>query len=88
MTKTIAETWDAMSIKQKLYLVIMQGILAMMIDFGLNYLFSWLMYRTAVAEGKSIPVWGWPNLIGGHIFVETIIQSVLTWVIVGALVRG
>eukprot|EP00475_Leptophrys_vorax_P043682 TRINITY_DN848_c0_g1_i1.p1 TRINITY_DN848_c0_g1~~TRINITY_DN848_c0_g1_i1.p1 ORF type:complete len:220 (+),score=59.56 TRINITY_DN848_c0_g1_i1:128-787(+) len=86
--RTVGDVWGMMTVKQRLYIIIMQLLGAMLLDFGLNLLFSYLKYKSNISNGDIIPVWGWPNLVAGHVAVETIVQSVLTWVIAGALVRG
>jgi hypothetical protein len=84
--KSFMDCWMRMTFKQRLYIVVMQLIGAMALDLVMNLFFGYLKYKNILDH--IVPVWGWPELVSGHVVVETIVQSVLTWVIAGGLVRG
>jgi len=73
------------TLKQKLYIVVQQLLGSMILNFFINFGLGYEGYHTAGNE--SIAVWTPPKPIAGQIFVETFLQSALTWTIAGALVR-
>jgi len=69
--------------RQWIYVAVLQGVGAGLVDLGLNYLVGYATYQKFISS--TVPVWGWPNLIGGQVIVETLVESLLTWLIVGTM---
>ncbi|KIJ46011.1 hypothetical protein M422DRAFT_29433 [Sphaerobolus stellatus SS14] len=71
--------------KHVLYLLGLHGVGAAVLDAAVNFIFACLMYRTT---SKEIRIWSLPkNTIAGDLGVTVVIQSMLTTLIVGAMVR-
>eukprot|EP01084_Bolivina_argentea_P076286 138244_1 len=70
---------------QKIYLVGLQGIGPLILNGGINGAIAYLIYSTTT---DPLSLWLMPMPLSGDLFVTTIIQSVLTWILVGVLVRN
>ena len=57
----------------------------MIVNGTINGLAAWWMYGTT---NDDITLWSMPSTLSGDLFVTTVIQSVLTWILVGIFVRG
>ncbi|KAI8907461.1 hypothetical protein DFJ77DRAFT_475530 [Powellomyces hirtus] len=72
--------FPALSLRQKLYILLMHSIGAGLLDAGINFALAYAMYH-----GKTAYLWDLPNTIAGDAAMTVIIQGVLTWIIDGTL---
>ena len=74
--------------KQKLYIFVLQGLGAMVLDAGINAGLAWVMYD-AMNEDKDKRVWlyAMPSPFIVDIIGTAIIEPFLTWVLVGVFIR-
>lgn len=69
--------------KQKAYVFGLQGIGPMIVDGALNGIIAW-----QITKEEDLSLWSMPMPLAGDLFVTTIIQSILTWLLVGIFVRN
>lgn len=62
----------------------MQGVGPMILNGTINGLIAWLMF----GNKDKITLWSLTTGLCSDIFASTVIQSVLSWLIVGVLIRG
>lgn len=68
-----------LTIRQGLWLLILQCLGAALLDFAINLLIHWAVYNNS----DPIHLWQLPNSIAGDFAVTLIVQTILTWIIGG-----
>ncbi len=71
--------------RQKLYVLGLQGVGPLVLDGAVNGLIAWGIYSTS---NHPISLWSMPLPLSGDLFVTTVVQSILTWLLVGVFVRN
>ncbi|KAF8984647.1 hypothetical protein BGZ46_007353 [Entomortierella lignicola] len=74
-----------MTTKHILYLVLMHGLGAMLLDGAINFGIAVAMYKTT---SKPIHVWRFPNTLAGDATVTVVVQQFLTYILDRLSVRG
>eukprot|EP01083_Nonionella_stella_P302812 1045571_1 len=71
--------------RQNIYVFGLQGFGPLILNGGINGVIAWLIYSTTT---DPLSLWLMPMPLAGDLFVTTMVQSILTWLSVGILVRN
>lgn len=70
--------------KQVIYLLLLQTFFPFLLDSGINAAIAYAMYNTT---NDPLSLWLFPQPLAGDLFVTTLVQCILTWILVGIFVR-
>lgn len=69
--------------KHILYLIGLQGISPFVLDSVINAALAYAMYR----KSNELSLWRFPQPLAGDFAITTIVQCIITWLLVGIFVR-